>query len=134
MFLYALRRFCSRRGVCSDVYSDNATNFIGANRKLQELKKIVLSTILDPGLHKPIVELGIRWHHIPSRSPHFGGLWEAGIKSVKKHLNKILGNSALTYEELNTVLARVEACLNFRPMTPLSSDPSDMSVLTPGHS
>ncbi|XP_060872759.1 uncharacterized protein LOC132946718 [Metopolophium dirhodum] len=132
-FLNALRRFCSRRGICSDIYSDNATNFVGANRKLQELKKLFLSDTLDSEIQKLTAELGIRWHFIPPRSPHFGGLWEAAIKSVKTHLNKLMGNAILTYEELNTVLAQIEACLNSRPLTPLSSDPSDLSVLTPGH-
>lgn len=39
-FLNALKRFIGHRGVCSDIYSDNATNFVGANRKLQELKNL----------------------------------------------------------------------------------------------
>ena len=51
-FLNALRRFCSRRGICSEIYSDNATNFVGANRKLQELKNLFLSDTLDPEIQK----------------------------------------------------------------------------------
>jgi len=39
-FLNALKRFTSRRGLCSDIFSDNATNFVGANRRLSELKNI----------------------------------------------------------------------------------------------
>lgn len=34
---------------------------------------------------------------------------------------------------MSTILVRIEACLNSRPITPLSNDPSDLSVLTPGH-
>ncbi|GFW34465.1 uncharacterized protein TNCV_500831 [Trichonephila clavipes] len=33
-----------------------------------------------------------------------GGLWEAGIKSVKYHLKRTLGRSRLTYEEFETVI------------------------------
>lgn len=46
---------------------------------------------------------------------------------------KTLGNASLTYEELNTLFVRIEAILNSRPLTPLSTDPSDISVPTPGH-
>ena len=69
----------------------------------------------------------------PPAAPHFGGLWEAGVKGVKAHLKRIVGNSVLTFEELTTVLAQIEACLNSRPLTLPSSDPNDLRPLTPGH-
>lgn len=75
----------------------------------------------------------ITWHFIPPRSPNFGGLWEAAVKAMKKHLNRTVANSHFTYDELYTTLTRIEACLNSRPLTPLSNDPSDLSVLTPAH-
>jgi len=70
---------------------------------------------------------------IPPASPHFGGLWEAGVKSTKNHLRRVIGNDVLTYEEMNTILIQIEACLNSRPLCPLNTDPNDLSVLTPGH-
>lgn len=78
-------------------------------------------------------EVGVRWNFIPSLSPHFGGLWKAAVKSIKGHLRRTLGNALLIFEELVTVLTRVEACLNSRPITPLSTDPSDLNALTPAH-
>ncbi|GFV76844.1 hypothetical protein TNCV_4730641 [Trichonephila clavipes] len=36
-----------------------------------------------------------------------GGLWEAGIKSVKYHLKRALGRSRLTYEEFETVIIQI---------------------------
>ncbi|XP_016657058.1 uncharacterized protein LOC107882735 [Acyrthosiphon pisum] len=73
------------------------------------------------------------WRFIPPRSPHFGGLWEASVKSMKNLIGRVLSESHLTYEELNTILTRVEACLNSRPLTEMSSDPSDLTYLTPAH-
>ncbi|XP_076298044.1 uncharacterized protein LOC143217542 [Lasioglossum baleicum] len=62
-----------------------------------------------------------------------GGLWEAAVKSMKAHLRRVIGESTLTFEEMTTLLCRIEACLNSRPLTPLSDDPNDLSPLTPGH-
>ncbi|KAG5872451.1 hypothetical protein JTB14_008951 [Gonioctena quinquepunctata] len=74
------------------------------------------------------------WKFIPPRSPHWGGgLWEAAVKGAERHLYRIIGNSQLTFEELSTVLAQIEAILNSRPLCPISSDPKDLEVLTPGH-
>jgi len=132
-FMNALKRFCDRRGLVSDIYSDNATNFVGANRQLVELRTLFWSPEHQEKLQTFTANNGIRWHFIPPRSPHFGGLWEAAIKSMKSHLFKTLGNVSLTFEELYSVLVRVEAILNSRPITPLSADPSDLTALTPGH-
>nr|CAI5826088.1 unnamed protein product [Callosobruchus analis] len=75
----------------------------------------------------------IKWSFIPARSPTFGSIWEAGIKSVKHHIRRVIGNKALTFEEFATVLTQIEAVLNSRPLCPLSEDPDDVNALTPGH-
>ncbi|GFU85414.1 integrase catalytic domain-containing protein [Trichonephila clavipes] len=38
-FIAALRRFSARRGAPRHIYSDNGTNFVGARRKLDEIRK-----------------------------------------------------------------------------------------------
>ena len=75
----------------------------------------------------------IRWTFIPPAAPHFGGLWEAGVKSMKTHLKKVLGSITCTVEELSTILCQVEAVLNSRPLCALSNDPADLDTLTPMH-
>ena len=71
---------------------------------------------------------------IPEHSPHFGGLWESTVKSVKMHLRRIVGTVKLTFEELTTILAQVKACLNSRPLVSLNSHNDDgIEILMPGH-
>ncbi|KAK9885651.1 hypothetical protein WA026_012415 [Henosepilachna vigintioctopunctata] len=120
-FLGALRRFVARRGRCSQIHSDRGTNFIGAAR------------VMNDYLHQASVGESIQWIFNPPGAPHFGGLWEAGIKSVKTHLNRVVGHQILTYEEFLTLVTQIESLLNSRPLTPISSDPKDLSVLSPGH-
>ncbi|XP_045540972.1 uncharacterized protein LOC123722619 [Papilio machaon] len=126
------RRFVARRGHCAHLWSDNGTNFVGAAKELEFLFKTT-SGGLQPQIAEMIANDGTTWHFIPPRAPNFGGLWEAGIKSVKTHLLRVLGNTTLTFEEMITLLAQIEACLNSRPICELNDDPNDVAVLTPSH-
>jgi hypothetical protein len=76
---------------------------------------------------------GIQWHFNPPGAPHFGGLWEAGVRSVKFHLHRVIGPTKMTFQEMTTLMTQIEACFNSRPLTQASSDPSDLQALTPGH-
>ncbi|GFW42161.1 integrase catalytic domain-containing protein [Trichonephila clavipes] len=78
-------------------------------------------------------EEGIEWNFIPTASPHFGGLWEANIKFMKRILLRVAKSAIMNFEELTTLTAQIEAVLNSRPLSPLSSDPNDLNPLTPGH-
>jgi hypothetical protein len=132
-FLGALRRFISRRGHPHNLYSANGTNFVGANNELKELRNFLKKQETQNKIYTELTNIGINWHFIPAKSPHMGGLWEANVKSIKSHLKKVLGNSQFTQNELYTLLVRIEACLNSRPLTPLTSDPNDLEVMTPFH-
>lgn len=132
-FLAAFRRFTSRRGPCSDIYSDCGTNFVGASKELQALHNRSQKTLPDE-LRQTLNYDRTNWHFIPPASPNFGGLWEAGVKSVKFHLKRIItSDRILSFEELGTLLCQIESCLNSRPLCPLSTDPSDFDALTPAH-
>lgn len=121
IFLAALQRFVARRGRCSHIYSDCGTNFVGAYREIKNFMRDAAS------------RESIEWHFNPPSAPHMGGLWEAGVKSVKSHLKRVLGEQILSYEEFTTLLCMIEAILNSRPLISVSSDSEDVNVLTPGH-
>lgn len=129
-FIDTLRRFVLRRGVPAAIYSDCGTNFVGAEKELQH-------HIRSPSHQKQVtnvlVSQGIQFHFNPPSSPHQGGLWEAGVKSAKCHLRRVIGNKCLTFEVFSTFLCQVEAILNSRPLHPLSPEPDDLGALTPGH-
>ncbi|XP_070170948.1 uncharacterized protein [Polyergus mexicanus] len=129
-FLSAFRRFASRRGLPSDMYSDNGTNFQGADR---ELNTTFQRLVADPQIQDAIANDNVKWHFIPPSAPHFGGLWEAGVKGLKFHLKRAIGSRTLSQIEFATLLCQIEACLNSRPISALHDDPNDFSALTPGH-
>ena len=112
-FLAAFQRFVSRRGRPQRVYSDNGTNFKGA---------AVRGAVGSPDLAAFSDTENIAWSFIPPAAPHFGGLWEAGVKSAKHHLHRVVRDHTLSHEELTTVLCMVEACLNSRPLVSALGD------------
>ncbi|XP_035226095.1 uncharacterized protein LOC118198513 [Stegodyphus dumicola] len=104
-FIAALKRFISRRGKSSDIYSDCGSNFVGgANAKLMEFERLARSATYNQNVSRYLVDNGIKWHLNVPGAPHMGGLWEAGIKSTKYHLKRVVGEARLTYEEFETFL------------------------------
>ncbi|XP_063979927.1 uncharacterized protein LOC135163952 [Diachasmimorpha longicaudata] len=130
-FIAAYKRFSGRRGIPASITSDRGLNFIGANRVLNQL--FAQASAESDQIRAALAADGTIWHFHPAGAPHFGGKWEAAVKSVKHHLQRTIGTSTLSLEELTTLLVQIEAVLNSRPSAPISDDPVDTSVLTPGH-
>ncbi|XP_045500327.1 uncharacterized protein LOC123697818 isoform X1 [Colias croceus] len=86
-FIGAFRRFVARRGRCTDIWSDQGRNFVGANKELVEAWSQAGLNFKD-NIADILAQEGTQWHFIPAYSPNFGGLWEAGVKSMKYHLKR----------------------------------------------
>lgn len=127
-FIQALRRIISRRGAIKQMWSDNGTTFVGANNYLRSIgdQHEQWAPDIEHTFH-------LQWKFIVPRAPSWGGIWEAAVKSVKRHITRIVGDRNLTYEEWTTLLAQIEAWVNSRPLVPLTDDPTDMVALTPAH-
>ncbi|XP_053685748.1 uncharacterized protein LOC128735282 [Sabethes cyaneus] len=122
----AIRRFVCRRGAPAEIYSDNGTNFHGAERVLmKEIQQDVAASYTSTTTE---------WFFIPPSSPHFGGAWERMVRSVKQAM---LGaydfNRKLDDESLRTFVTEAESIVNNRPLTYLPLDAEESVALTPNH-
>lgn len=131
-FIEAVKNFAARKGIPKNIYSDNGTNFVGASNELPQLLHQATSRVGQDVAHA-LAKTEIQWHFNPAQAPHFGGIWESNIKIMKLHLKKSLKDRRLKFDEFYSILARIEAALNSRPLCPLSNDISDDQALTPSH-
>ena len=115
-FMMAFRRFASRRSLPKTLISDNAQTFVAADREIRQLTN-------SPSLQE----------YLTKRAPWFGGFYERMIGLTKTCLKKVLGKNCVTLETLQTVITEIEATLNDRPLTYVSSDLTDPGPLTPSH-
>ena len=134
-FLAALRRFVSRRGKPTQIWSDNATCFRRTDKDLKELSQFLQQQAIKKSIINFCSTQDIQWKFSPPTGPHHGSVWENGVKACKRHLKRIVGETKLTFEEMTTILCQVEACLNSRPLTTSldANDDDGVAPLTPGH-
>ena len=130
-FLLVLRRFIEVYGRPKQMFSDNGTNFVRAERELrQSVEELQASVKLQNFLDVQ----AIKWHFQPA--PRFGGAHESLVRCTKRALYSALdaekkGLRWPTKDTLRTPLFEVACLLNARPLTYASSDPRDLRPLTP---
>ena len=134
-FILALRRLVARRGNVRSVYSDNGSNFIGAER---ELKK-AYSEMNDNKIQSFMEGIGgdwIKWHKNPPFASHMGGVWERQIRSARAILASMLKThgKSLDNGSLLTLMTEVEGILNSQPLTvEMVNEPSSFQPLAPAN-
>jgi len=92
-FLRSFRRFIGRSGLLNTVWCDSGTNFQGAANVLK-------SQQFTKDIKQFASSKGIEFKFIRPRAPHFGGFWEAAVKSAKTLLIISTIGASLTFEEV----------------------------------
>ena len=124
-FIRSLKRFSARRGFPKRFVSDNGKMFKTAARAIHSLMQ-----------HEEVKHYlngrGAEWTFNIERAPWWGGFFEHMVRMSKRCLKKMIGRAQLTYDELVTALTEVEAVINSRPLTYISTEDLD-EPLTPAH-
>ena len=89
-FIAWLRQFIARRGKPSLIWSDHGSNFVGAARQIKELFEFLQKDASTKDISNFCMSHSIMWDFLPEIAPYFGGLWEAVVKSLEKHLHRIV--------------------------------------------
>ncbi|XP_062710697.1 uncharacterized protein LOC134288826 [Aedes albopictus] len=120
-----VHRFVGRRGPPAEFFSDNGTNFQGADRVLQHQ--------ISQGLSTTFTSTNTKWNFIPPGAPHMGGAWERLVQSVKAAMQEAYSEGKLDDEGLQTLVVEAERLVNSRPLTYLPLEAEESEAITPNH-
>ena len=109
------------------IHSDKALYFTSTAKTIEE------SSFTTTEIQKYAESKKIAWKFVPPGAPHFGGPWERLIGMSKRLFFNIAGSRKLQEDSFSTLICQVEALLNSRPLTSVSSDIRDVESLTPVH-
>ncbi|XP_055641202.1 uncharacterized protein LOC129778361 isoform X1 [Toxorhynchites rutilus septentrionalis] len=122
--LMAIRRFCCKRGVPQEIFSDNGTCFVGADNVLMKINSDCATSITSATT---------AWHFNPPAAPHMGGIWERMVRSVKEAMKTLDDGRTVSDEVLQTTLAEAEDMINTRPLTYMPQDSAEDEAITLNH-
>lgn len=120
-YLMALRRFIDRRGRPAELWSVRGKHFTGGERELWEA-----FASMAPALQEQLACQQIKFCFNPPAAPHFAGVWEREVCSVKSALYTCVGAQPVPEE--------VEAILISMPLGYGSSDITDINHCDPKES
>ena len=106
--------------------SDNATTYIDSAESLNKLCRF-------PSVKEALGRKEVNWRFIPRRAPRYGGFRERLVALTKRPMRKTLGRTPITFIEFQALIVEIEANLNDRPLSYVSTDICDEEPLTPTH-
>jgi len=128
-FLLGLQNFCNLRGWPEKIYSDPGSQLVGAARELKD----AWAEMNTDEIKGACLAHKTEWKFSPGDSPHYQGVSESLIRTVKRAVEAIYGHGTrLSYPEYVTLGHNVANMVNSRPLSLVPSEPGDeMAVLTP---
>ncbi|XP_075150659.1 uncharacterized protein LOC142224757 [Haematobia irritans] len=127
--ILAIRNFISRRGIPREFYSDNGTNFIGAERELRQS----LAEVDKDAFVRAFTSATCKWNFNPPAAPHMGGAWERLVRSIKTVLYRIMPTRSPSDELLRSMFIEIENVVNSRPLVYVPLDEDSSEALTSNH-
>ena len=124
-FIRSLKRFAARRGLPKQFVSDNGKTFKAA-------AKVIETIVRHQDVQHYLSGIGVEWLFNLERAPWWGGVFERMVRMTKRCLKKMVGRAKLSHDELVTAVIEVEAVINSRPLTYMSSGDLEQP-LTPAH-
>lgn len=103
-FILAFRRFVSRKSIPRTLFWDNMLTLIADCKEIEYLTS-------SPSLHESISTYETKLKFIPKRTPWFDEFGERMICLTKICLKKLLWESCIDLETLQTVISKIEATL-----------------------
>lgn len=92
----------------------------------------VRTVFSDTTVKEHLAGVGSEWIFNLEWAPWWGGMFERMIQSTKCCLRKTIGRAHFSMDELLTALTEIEAVVNSRPLSYLSSEDVE-EPLTPSH-
>ena len=111
------------------LFSDNGSNFRGADREIQEAMK----AFNKQEINEKLEQINLSWEFGPAHCGAAGGAWERLIKMVKKLLRSVIGQQNVDVNDFETLLSGAASVMNRRPLTAASADVNDTLPITPSH-